>query len=53
MSGPRDGFKKIHRACKTRDEIACKNLDYFDLIEDSEDEEGSEDSDLDDEDEDQ
>lgn len=49
MSGPRDGFKKIHRTGKTKEEIELKNFDPFDLIDDSEDEdEGDEDSYLDD-----
>lgn len=50
---PRDGFKRLHRAGKSKDEIVNKNLNYFDLIDDTEDEEGYEDCDLYDEDEDQ
>lgn len=39
MSKPRDGFKKIRRAEKTREERALKNLNLFDLIDDSFDDE--------------
>lgn len=35
MSKPRDGFNKIRRVGKTRDEIAYKNMSFFDLIDDS------------------
>ena len=52
MSKPRDGFKKIRRVGKTRDEIACKNMSFFDLIDDSYDDDEDVDSedDYDDED---
>ena len=51
MSKPKDGFKKIHRAEKTREERALKNLNLFDLVDDSYDDEDedSEDSYYDDE----
>lgn len=39
MSKPRDGFKKIHRTGKTKDQIAYKNVDWSDYIDDSYDDE--------------
>ena len=35
MSKPKDGFKKIHRVGKSRDEKAYKNMNLFALIDDS------------------
>lgn len=43
MSKPKDGFKKIRRAEKTRQERIDKNMDWFDYIDDSYDDDEFED----------
>lgn len=46
MSKPKkDDFKKMHRVGKTKEQIIYKNVNFFDLIEDSYDEYDEDDED--------